>query len=65
MNKCVIKSPAVLFFPTITGEECCLHFGYNAKFDYKFEDDGRVNLSRRNMEFTIPRIDFEKLFKII
>ena len=65
MNKCVMKSPAVLFFPTITGEECCLHFGYNAKFEYEEKPNGKVRLSRKNMEFTIPRIDFEKLFKIV
>ena len=29
------------------------------------EDDGKVNLSRKKHGVTIPRIDFEKLFKIV
>lgn len=64
-NKCVLKHPTVLYFPTLTGESCCLSFGYNTKFEYKFESNGKVKLIRKNMDFTIPRIDFEKLFKII
>lgn len=64
MNKCMIKSPTVLFFPTITGEDCCLHFGYNTKFEY-YKKGNMVTLKRKNMSFTISEKEFEKMFKII
>lgn len=64
MNKCTLKEPTVLYFPTLTGESCCLHFGYNTKFEYEEKPNGKVTLNRRNMEFTITKQDFEKMFKI-
>ncbi len=64
MDKCILKSPTVLRFSTLTGESCYLHFGYNTKFEYRHELNGKVTLFRKNMEFTIPKYDFEKLFKI-
>jgi len=64
MNKCILKSPTALYFPTITGESCFLHFGCNTKFEY-IDDGGKVILIRKNMEFTIPYTDFKRMFRII
>lgn len=65
MKECMIKSPCVLFFPTITGEQCCLHFGYGAKFKYEFIANGMVRLIRSNMDFEIKKSEFEKMCKPI
>lgn len=64
-NECITREPVVLYFPTITGEKCYLSFGYNTKFTYRKEPSGKIALTRKNMEFIISRIDFEKLFKIV
>lgn len=64
MNRCILKTPTVMYFPTLTGESCYLHFGHNTKFEY--EDIGeKVTLTRKNMEFTILKADFERMFRII
>lgn len=65
MNKCILREPTVLYFPTLTGESCYLHFGYNTKFEYEEKPNEKVELFRKNMEFTITKQDFEKLFKIV
>ena len=61
-DKCVTKDACVLSFKTL-GAECYLSFGVNTKFNYYFKDDNKVQLERKNMDFTIPLESFNKMFK--
>lgn len=65
MNKCVLRSATVFCFPTLTGESCYLNFGVNTKFEFNYEKNGKITLHRKNIGFSVSKLDFEKLFKII
>lgn len=65
MKECVVKSPTVMHFPTITGEVCYLSFGYNTKFNYRELSNGNVALYRNQIDIEIKRNEFERLFKIV
>ena len=64
-GKCATKDTCVLIFRTFEVANCYLNFGVNTKFDYNIIDDSKVQLERKNMDFTIPLESFDKLFKII
>ena len=63
-GKCVTEDACVLSFRTFNAE-CYLSFGMNTKFNYYFKDNDKVQLERKNMDFTIPLEDFNKMFKIL
>ncbi|AUN19793.1 hypothetical protein B2H91_16120 [Clostridium botulinum] len=62
-GKCLTKDICVLRLNTFEAE-CYLNFGINTKFDFKYVSVNKVRLERKNMEFTIPKESFIKLFKV-
>ena len=63
-DKCVTKDACVLSFKNFNAE-CYLSFGVNTQFNYYFKDDNKVQLERKNMDFTIPLESFNKMFKTL
>jgi hypothetical protein len=63
-GKCKCKSSGLMMFQTLEAK-CTLKFSYNTQFEFKYLENGKVELIRKDMWIEISKEEFKNKFKVI